>query len=43
MCVSGQGSISVAPDLATLEYGVETRAANVSEANRPGIGGDGRH
>ena len=33
MWVSGQGSISVAPDLATLEYGVETRAANVSEAN----------
>ena len=33
MWVSGQGSISIAPDLATLEYGVETRAANVSEAN----------
>ena len=31
--VSGQGSISVAPDLANLDLGVETRAANVSEAN----------
>ena len=31
--VSGVGSISVAPDLANLELGVETRAANVSEAN----------
>ena len=31
--VSSVGSISVAPDLATLEYGVETRAANVSDAN----------
>ena len=31
--VSGQGTISVAPDLAMLDFGVETRAANVSEAN----------
>lgn len=31
--VSGQGTISVAPDIATLDFGVETRAANVSEAN----------
>ena len=31
--VSGVGPISVAPDLANLELGVETRAANVSEAN----------
>lgn len=31
--VSGQGAISVAPDLAMLDFGVETRAANVSEAN----------
>ena len=31
--VSGQGAISVAPDLATLDLGVETRAADVSEAN----------
>ena len=31
--VSGQGTISVAPDLARLELGVDTRAANVSEAN----------
>ena len=29
----GQGSISVAPDLATLDLGVETGAANASEAN----------
>lgn len=31
--VSGQGTISVAPDLALLDFGVETRAPNVSEAN----------
>ena len=31
--VSGQGSIFVAPDLANLDLGVETGAANVSEAN----------
>lgn len=31
--VSGLGSISVAPDLANLDLGVETRAADVSEAN----------
>ena len=31
--VSGHGTISVAPDLAVLDIGVETRAANVSEAN----------
>ena len=31
--VSGQGTISVAPDLAMLDFGVETRAPNVSEAN----------
>ncbi|MYC07252.1 MAG: DUF541 domain-containing protein [Chloroflexi bacterium] len=31
--VSGRGTITVAPDLATLELGVEARAANVSEAN----------
>ena len=31
--VSGQGTISVAPDLAILDFGVETRAVNVSEAN----------
>ena len=31
--VSGNGTISVAPDLAMLDFGVETRAANVSEAN----------
>ena len=31
--VSGNGTISVAPDLAMLDFGVETRAPNVSEAN----------
>lgn len=31
--VSGQGTISVEPDLALLDIGVETRATNVSEAN----------
>ena len=31
--VSGQGVISVAPDLANLDLGVETRAEDVSEAN----------
>ena len=31
--VSGEGTISVAPDLATLDFGVETNAATVSEAN----------
>ena len=31
--VSGEGTISVAPDLAALDFGVETRAPNVSEAN----------
>ena len=31
--VSGEGTISVAPDLAMLDFGVETRAPNVSEAN----------
>lgn len=31
--VSGHGTISVAPDLAMLDFGVETRAPNVSEAN----------
>jgi len=31
--VSGQGTISVEPDLALLDIGVETRAANVSDAN----------
>jgi uncharacterized protein YggE len=31
--VSGRGTISVAPDLAMLDFGVETRAANVSDAN----------
>ena len=31
--VSGEGTISVAPDLALLDFGVETRSANVSEAN----------
>ena len=31
--VSGAGTISVEPDLALLEVGVETRAANVSDAN----------
>ena len=31
--VSGRGTITVAPDLATLDLGVEARAANVSEAN----------
>lgn len=31
--VSGQGTISVAPDLAMLDFGVETRAVNVSDAN----------
>lgn len=31
--VSGRGTITVAPDLATLELGVEARAGNVSEAN----------
>ena len=31
--VSGQGTITVAPDLAVLDIGVETRAPNVSEAN----------
>ena len=31
--VSGNGTISVAPDLALLDFGVETRAPNVSEAN----------
>ncbi len=31
--VSGHGTISVAPDLAMLDFGVETRATNVSEAN----------
>ena len=31
--VSGEGTISVAPDLASLDFGVETRAPNVSEAN----------
>jgi len=31
--VSGHGTISVAPDLAMLDFGVETIAANVSEAN----------
>ena len=31
--VSGEGTISVAPDIATLDFGVETNAATVSEAN----------
>lgn len=31
--VSGSGTISVEPDLALLDVGVETRAANVSDAN----------
>ena len=31
--VSGSGTISVEPDLALLDFGVETRAANVSDAN----------
>ncbi len=31
--VSGNGAISVEPDLALLDIGVETRAPNVSEAN----------
>ena len=31
--VSGEGTISVAPDLAMLDFGVETRARSVSEAN----------
>ena len=31
--VSGEGAISVAPDLAMLEYGVEVNAPSVSEAN----------
>ena len=31
--VSGNGTITVAPDLAMLDIGVETRAPNVSEAN----------
>lgn len=31
--VSGNGTLTVAPDLALLNIGVETRAANVSEAN----------
>ena len=31
--VSGNGTISVEPDLAMLEVGVETRAANVADAN----------
>ena len=31
--VSGEGTLSLAPDLARLDLGVDTRAANVSEAN----------
>ena len=31
--VSGQGTISVAPDLAMLEFGVDVSAPNVSDAN----------
>ena len=31
--VSGEGTISVAPDLAMLDFGVEVSAPNVSEAN----------
>ena len=41
--VSGQGTLSVSPDLAVIDLGVESVAESVSEANEAGGDIDGRH